>query len=248
MRNLPEPYDTLRNQTGSFYNVKIVRGNETYGMDKLKSITIEQAMFQGDGPQIGGVYSSQCTVKLRERSTNWPRAASFEVMLQLVSADGETVSQWFSMGTYYTDERHDDKRGNLQLIAFDGMLLMEQPWTDKVQNMPTDWPITAQSACNLLAEALGIQYDSRTVLDNTVPFIGLDTTSTARDTLAAVAAGMGGNWHMTPEGKLRLISLVAPPDDVRAIAGIAIAGISIVGDVGAFKLGESRLDVSQLPT
>lgn len=229
MRQTSELYKQLRTQTGSYYEVKIVRGDVTYGMNKLKSISVEQAMFEGSGPQIGGVYSSQCKVKLIEQSSNWPRAASFEVLIRIT--DGvQTDDSWLSMGTYYTDERHADKYGNLEIITFDDMLTLEQPWTDKVEDLPSAWPVTAKKACDMISEALGVQFDSRTVLDNTVPFIGLDTTSTARDTLAAVAAGMGGNWHITHERKLRLIPLVAPPDDVRAIAGIAIAGVSVVGD------------------
>lgn len=229
MRQTSELYQQLRTQTGSYYEVKIVRGDVTYGMDRLKSITIEQAMFDGNGPQIGCAYSSQCKVKLIEQSSNWPRAASFEVFIRIT--DGVlTDNNWLSMGTYYTDERHIDKYGNIEIIAFDDMLMLEQPWTDKVEDLPSEWPITAKAACDLIQEALEVQFDSRTVLDNTVPFIGLDTTATARETLAAVAAGMGGNWHITPDRKLRLIPLVTPTDDVRSIAGIAIAGVSIVGD------------------
>jgi len=229
MRQTSELYKQLRTQTGSYYEVKIVRGDVTYGMDKLKSIAVEQAMFDGCGPQIGGVYSSQCKVKLIEQSSNWPRAASFEVLTRITNGV-QTDDNWLSMGTYYTDERHADKYGNLEIITFDDMLTLEQPWTDKVQDLPSEWPVTAKKACDMISEALGVQYDSRTVLDNAVPFIGLDTTSTARETLSAVAAGMGGNWHITPEGKLRLIPFIAPVEDVRAIVGIAIAGVSKVGD------------------
>ena len=227
MRQTSELYKQLRTQTGSYYEVKIVRGDVTYGMNKLKSIAIAPAMFEGNGPQIGGVHSTTCKVKILEKSINWPRGAAFEVFIRIT--DGTDFDAWMSMGTYYTDERHSDKYGNLEIIAFDDMLTLEQPWTDKVQDLPSEWPVTAQSACSMLSEALGIQFDERTVLDNTVPFIGLDTTATARDTLAAVAAGMGGNWHVTPEGKLRLILLRNKVSEVPAIAGIAIAGISIVG-------------------
>lgn len=227
MRQTSELYKQFRTQTGSYYEVKIVRGDVTYGMNKLKSIAIDPAMFEGNGPQIGGVYSTTCKVKILERSINWPRGAAFEVFIRIT--DGTEFDDWMSIGTYYTDERHLDKYGNLEIIAFDAMLLLERPWTDKVE-IPPEWPVTAQSACDMLSEALGIQFDSRTVLDNTVPFIGLNTTATARDTLAAVAAGMGGNWHVTPEGKLRLIPLAIPNEDVRAIAGIAVVGVSVVGD------------------
>lgn len=227
MRQTSELYKQLREQAGYYYDVKIVCGNAIYGVDKLKSITIEQAMFEGNGPQIGGVYSSQCKVELLEESENWPRAASFEVFIRIT--DGIQTDDWMSMGVYYTDERHADKHGNLELIAFDSMLTLEQPWTDNLQNPPDSWPITAKAACDYIQEALGIQYDERNALDDTVPFIGLDTTSTARETLATIAAGLGGNWHVTPEGKLRLIPLYNHAITKPAIPGIAVTGVSVVG-------------------
>jgi len=175
MRQVSNLYNHLRTQTGFYYEVKVVRGGYTYGMNQLKSITICPSMFEGNGPQIGGVYSSQCKVKIVEQSINWPRGAAFEVFIRIT--DGIQFDDWMSMGEYYTDERHSDKYGNLDIIAFDEMLLLERPWTDKVE-IPPEWPVTAQSACSMLSEALGIQFDSRTVLDNTVPFIGLNTTAT----------------------------------------------------------------------
>lgn len=253
MRKFPQPFDELRIKEDSLYEIRVIQGETVYGMDKLKDISIDQALFDGAGPQLGGVYSCRCSVKLMVETSNWPRAASFEVQARIASADKSQHSEWFSFGTYYTDQRYADTFGNLTIKAYDGMLALEQTWIDKVAEIPSQWPITAKAACDLIEEALGVQFDSRTVLDNTIPFIGLNSTqttedieisedemkdaikdafrmTTARDTLATIAAGMGGNWHITPEGKLRLVPLLPPPDDVRAIAGIAIAGVSIVGD------------------
>lgn len=236
-------------KTGTRY-----RDKYTYGMDKLKSITIEQAMFEGNGPQIGGVYSSQCKVKLLEQSSNWPRAASFEVLIRITNGV-QTDNSWLSMGEYYTDERHADKYGNLEIITFDGMLTLEQPWTDKVSELPSEWPVTAQKACDMIQEALGVKFDSRTVLDDTIPFIGLDTTSTARETLAAVAAGMGGNWHITPDRKLWLIPLMAPiiedpssnENDQESIKlGMRVKDIDFGSEVGAITSVELEPSVGEI--
>lgn len=254
MRQVSQLYKTLRNQTGSYYEVRIVRepsgDSKVYGMDELKSITIDQALFQGSGPSIGGVNSTQCTAKIVEQSTNWPRAAEFEVQIRLT--DDEQYSEWLSMGTYYTDERRIDKYGNLEIIGFDKMLLLEQSWTDKVENLPESWPITVHDAAELLEEATDIEIDERTQLDNSVPCIGLNTRSTAREVYASIAAIMGGNWTITPEGKLHLVRLWNYQPGSSAIAGIAIAGLAIVGstdpaieggDVGYVVLGQNVVDL-----
>lgn len=232
MRQIPEPYNTLRSQTGSYYEVKVIRGATTYGMDKLKSIKIKQALFEDDGPQVGGASSTTCEVHLLENSENWPRTAKFNVQIRLSSEDGSTHSIWFSVGKFYTDQRKG-KNGNLKIIGYDLMLKTEQPWTDKVNILPEEWPITAQAAANLLHQAIGIEYDEQTVLDDTTPYIGLDTTSTARDVLKSIAAGCGGNWCVTSDEKFRLVPLNNIHHSVNtAIAGIAVAGVAVVGISG----------------
>lgn len=225
MRQIPEPYNTLRSQTGSYYEVKVIRGATTYGMDKLKSINIKQALFEDDGPQVGGVNSTMCEVHLLEDSENWPRTAKFDVQIRLSSADGSTHSIWFSVGKFYTDQRKG-KNGNLKIIGYDMMMQMEQSWTDKVSTMPEEWPVTAYEAAYLLSQAIGIEYDTQTELDDTTPYIGLDTTSTARDVLKSIAAGCGGNWYVTSEEKLWLIPLnlyAANPSTNQVDIGTSVA-------------------------
>ena len=235
MRQTSALYNQLRSQTGTYYEVQVIRDPDgefvIYGMDKLKSIEIMPALFQGNGPQVGGTNSAQCNIKIVEDTVNWPRAASFEVRVRLTDGTDEEghYSEWLSMGVYYTDERTFDKYGNLSIIGFDGMLLLEQSWTDKVEELPSSWPITAHTAAELLEEAVGIVFDERTIFDNSTPFIGLNTKSTARDVLSLIAAGMGGNWQMTADRKLYLVPLQDRIAGISAVAGVAIAGMSIVG-------------------
>ena len=231
MRETSALYKSLRTATGSYYEVEVVRGNTTYTMADLKSIEITPALYEDAGPQIGHTHSTQCKLKLIERSANWPRMASFTVRVRLSSADGLQKSEWLSMGTYYTDERSEEKYGDLSIIAFDGMLLLEQSWTDKIpaEQVPESWPITGRAACTLLTAAVGCVFDNITDIDDEVAFVGLDTTKTARDVLNDIAAGNGGNWQMTAEGHLRFVGMASSTEGVPAIAGVAVAGISIVG-------------------
>lgn len=199
-------------------------------MDSLKTIRISSALFENSGPQIGGVHSALCEMKLKEISSKWPRMASFTVNVRLT--DGTTDSEWLTLGTFYTDHRSTDKYGNLYITAFDSMLMLEQQWTDKVldQIRQLDWPITARKAADLVSEATGVNIDaSSSALDDETQFIGLDTTSTARDVLTSIAVGCGGNWMLTQEGNLRLVSLKRTVDANPAIADIAIADLTVVG-------------------
>jgi len=186
--------------------VQVIQGGNVYGTDVLKKIKIAPALFEGNGPSIGNTNSTQCNLTLRLDSGVWPRAAEFKVRVRLVSDDGLQQSEWLDMGTFYTDERSKTKGGDLNIIAFDAMLKTETSWTDKV-TLPDNWPITARAAANLISTATGIEIESISELDNTVAFVGLDTASTAREGLGTIAAGLGGNWNISAENKLRLVRM-----------------------------------------
>ena len=231
MVNTSNDYKALRNDINALYEIRILRGPIEYGMDRITSCTIDHSLFSGDGPQIGGTVSARCDLTLIEDTENWPRMASFNVQFRLVSRDGLMTSEWISFGQFYTDERSNDYEGYLTIIAFDGMMLLEQSWTDKIdsEDLPSAWPITSKAAADLLVIATGVEIDPDTVLDDTYAFIGLDTTSTAREVWATIAAGNGGNCVITRQGKIRLVPLNVGESGDSAIAGVAVASIAVSG-------------------
>lgn len=232
MRDRSSTYQALRAQTGSFYEIEVLQGNRTYGLGDLFELKISPKLFDGSGPSIGNTYSTVCEMTLREESANWPRMASFSVHMRLCSADGETKSEWLSMGTYYTDERVQNVgSGKLTITGYDRMLQTEQFWTDVVpeEDLPENWPITAKAWLDMIEDAGLVTQDSRNDIDDTVAFIGLNTASTVRDVLQTIASAHGGNWIFTPDDKLRLVPLANGRSKGSAVAGIAIAGIAVVG-------------------
>ena len=133
MRQTSALYKAIRNQPGYHYNVNVICNDTetTYGMDKLKSVHIKPMLFPENGPSIGNACSTECDIVLIEDSENWPRMAEFEVKVQIMSEDNTHVSEWLTMGTFYTDERAYTVTGDLSIIGFDFMLTMEQYWTDR---------------------------------------------------------------------------------------------------------------------
>ena len=230
MRQTSALYKIIRQQPGYHYNVNVICNDTetTYGMNKLKSVHIKPMLFPENGPSIGNACSTECDIVLIEDSENWPRMAEFEVKVQIMSENNTQVSEWLTMGTFYTDERAYTVTGDLSIIGFDAMLTMEQYWTDKV-DLPANWPITARAWCDIIADAGLAEFDTRNSIDNSVAFIGLDTSSTVRDKLKDIGSAHGGNWVMTEDGKLRLVPFTNVAAGNSAIAGIAIAGIAIVG-------------------
>lgn len=227
MRTTSALYKQLRSLPGSHYKVKVICGLTEYGMNVLKSVQISTGLFMESGPSIGNACSARCDVKLIGNPVNWPRMESFEVKIQLLSEDETQASEWLTMGTFYTDERSYE--GNtLTISGYDIMLMTEQSWTDKI-TPPVEWPVTAKAWCDMIEDANLFEFDSRSQLDNSIAFVGLDTTSTIREKLKDIASAHGANWVITPEGKLRLIPFSNLLLGDCAIAGIAIAGSAVVG-------------------
>ena len=233
MRQTSADYKRIKAQVGSWYEVNVVVGNTVYGMDTLKSCKITQALFTKNAPTVGGTASAQCSLTLLEEKENWPRGGEFDVRVRVWDAAETEHSEWLTLGTFYTDERVQSG-STLEIYALDAMMRTEQSWIDKIpeEDFPTTWPITAKKAVDLICEVLDLTLDSRTELDDELAFVGLNEAITARDVLASCAAAMGGSFRITPEGKLLLVPLSYTGIDPgsAAIPGIAIAGITIIGD------------------
>ena len=231
MREVSETYKALREAVGSWYEVRLVLDGAIYDSYDIMRMVVHQSCLSDEaGPAIGGTVSNWCDITLDESSENWPRMAEFEIQVRLVSEDAETMSEWLSFGTYYTDTR-EESDGYLRITAYDAMLLLQQSWTDKIPaaDRPSSWPITAAAAAALLAETTGISLDPQDTLDNTVAFVGLNTLSTARDVWRDIAAAHGCNAVITTDGYIHLIPLTNTEATGSAIAGIAVAGIAVVG-------------------
>ena len=236
MRTTSALYKSLRSAVGSYYDVEVINGLTTYTVEDLVSIQISSRLLKDEGISLGNTCSAECKLKLRESSDNWARMSSFSVRARLSSYDGTQKSEWLNLGTYYTDERSEDKYGNLQIIGYDEMLKLEIGWTTVVpeEDIPATFPITAKAMATLLATHVGFTIDNPDNIDDTLAFVGLDTTLTAREYMSMIASGCGSSWVVTMDNKFRLVPLIngATPDEY-AIAGIAIAGVAVVGTSSA---------------
>lgn len=217
MKTASAIYKMLRVLDTSWYEIRVVQGNNIYGLDKLKSVTMHPMLTAESGISVGNACSTECRITLLEESQYWPRMAQFTVDFRISSGPGGTKSEWITAGTFYTDERSEDKDGNLSIIAFDGMMKADQSWTDKIPSasLPATWPITAYDWASMIQDAELATFYDLTQLDDNVAFIGLDTTTSIRDVLKSIAAVHAGNWMMTADEKLKLIQFenVTEPEE-----------------------------------
>jgi len=210
MKAASSTYKILRAVDTSQYEWRVLQGENIYELDQLKSITVSFALTTKSGIDIGNANAAECRMTLIEESANWQRMAQFTIQFRICTPAGTTKSEWITLGVFYTDERSEDKAGNLSIIGFDAMLKLEQTWADKIpeQYLPASFPITAYAWANMIELAGLADFEDLTQLDNTTAFVGLNTTSTIRDVLKSIAAVHAGNWMMTTSETLNLMQFV----------------------------------------
>lgn len=224
MKTASATYKILRAVDTSYYEWRVLQGVNIYELNRLKSINITFSLTSKSGIDIGNANAAECRMTLLEESANWQRMAMFTVQFRICSAGGGTKSEWLTLGKFYTDERSEDQQGNLSIIAFDAMLKLEQTWSDKIPEalLPASYPITAKAWATMIQSAGLATFADLTQLDDTVAFVGLNTTSTIRDVLKSIAAVHGGNWTVLTNENLKLIQYENVFDGTKTVSGSLI--------------------------
>ena len=207
MKAASATYKILRALDTSKYEWRVLQSDKTYEIDKLRSISVSYSLTTEDGIDIGNANSAKCQLTLVEESANWQRMAKFTVQFRICSAAGGTYSEWITLGKFYTDQRSEDKFGNLTIIGYDAMLKLETTWADKIPSasLPSVWPITAKAWATMIDTAGLADFEDLTQLNDTVAFVGLNTASTVRDVLKDIAVVHAGNWMVTTTETLNLV-------------------------------------------
>lgn len=180
---------------------------------------------------VGNVVSACCAVSVRAASSAIPRSAVVHIKHRLVSADGATVSEWLPAGTFYISRRRVDPiNGVVILECYDALLKSNE---DMPELPGVTYPISMTVAAQTIAQIIGVDIDSRTVIQTGAEYvIGAPTAGTTmRDILATIAGANAGNWIMTPSGKLRLVPVV---DVTGAASPLAVSGV-----IGGIQIGDA---------
>ena len=202
----------------------------------MSSPVINRALTQA-GMAVGNAVSATCQLSIQTNAVI-PRAA--EVVVRMRLTDGTTTSEWLPAGTFYISRRtRDPVTGVLTLECYDALLkdnaLMPEllPWTTGSGEVMTtgngewlyftaNYPRRMADLAADLALVLGVEIDPRTQLATGSAYtIGsVEPGTTIHDVLAQIAAANGGNWIITPAGKLRLVPLVSAAGAASATANV----------------------------
>ena len=217
---------------------------------EMSNPIISRALVQ-DGMSVGNVVSATCQVAILTDDAI-PRAAQVQIQMRLT--DGTTASEWLPAGTFYISRRRRDPvTGILTLDCYDALLKANalfqddtEPWTDENGNVITteagdaiyfslvSYPCAMTDAVDYITQLLGLELDSRTELATGSIYTVEEPESgtTIRDVLSRIGAANGGNWIVTPEGKLRLVPLVS----ATGAAGASTDVVDVVAVTGALSV------------
>ena len=201
---------------------------------------IARALMQ-DGLSAGNAVSASCAFSLRAQG-QIPKAA--QVIVEARLTDGVTASEWLPQGAFYISRRSlDPVTGRLSLECYDALLKANAVWEPSAGS----WPRRMADVAAELAALIGVAQDPRNALDSGLTMDEPTAGATVRDVLGGIAAAHGGNWIISPAGKLRLVPLTGSADAAEvpgvlgrmsAVGAQAITGVRCETEDGTFLAGD----------
>lgn len=166
-----------------------------------------------ENPGFGSCASRTLELRILPSETI-PRSAKIQVFCRLTA--GDQISEWIKKGEFFVSRRERDKRtGIVTIKAFDAMLRANDVWLNESYSA-VNWPMSQEDAVNDIANRMGVEVDSRTVLPTEFPVdypVDENGDLTMWNVLCYIAVSNAGNWIITDDGKLRLLVFGALPKE-----------------------------------
>lgn len=207
MRDRSNTWISLASRGEFEIEAKAVIGGVEY--TAITAPVIDRGLFASEALSVGNCIaaSAEFTVMTTD---SIPKSAQVVIIGRL--KNGSTTSEWKEFGTFWINQRHTDD-DLITLECFDAMLKANQAYVD--DSDPTGrigWPKSMQACVSEIAQRMGVSIDSRTTIKTTSPYVvPYPSKLTMLQVLGYIGGCHGGNWIITPEGKLRLVPLVSPP-------------------------------------
>ena len=228
MRSVSNTWKQIFQAPNHLTDVKIEIDGVDYSMDDLYAVNQDRTVFSSGSPEVGACIASSLSFDIVPRG-RVPRMAEVTLYNRLATWDRSNTSEWLVMGTYFIDTRSKTDDGlKMRFTAYDSMLKCDLPYSENTAL--SEWPADEEDVVEDIADAIGVEVDSRTVLAGyDVPY---PNDYTMREILGYIGAANGGNWIITPENKLMLVRLsggnsyLGADDDTAILFGDSIIVLS----------------------
>lgn len=193
-----------------------------YGPEAEVEHSVDNGLFEEFS--IGNAATAQITVSLYAEDI--PRAATIKRYIRL--RNGSQASEWLPKGVFFTNRRSEDD-GYWTVDAYDSMRKSEVVWEP---DQSINFPLSMPNAVKEFARIMQVEIDPRTKLNSKYTIDYPANEYTIRNELCYIAAAHCGNWIITDEGKLLLVSLFSIPDETSCLVSeygdaIILGGVAI---------------------
>lgn len=194
-----------------------------YGPDKEVEHSVDSGLFEDFG--FGNACIAQLTLSLY--ADDIPRGAAIKRSVRLVK--GDQTTEWIPKGTFFINRRAEDD-GYWTVEAYDSMRKAENVWEP---DQSLTFPLSMPNAVKEFARIMDVAVDSRTALNSAYTIDYPANDYTIRDELRYIAAAHGGNFIITDENKLLLVSLFSAPEETNYLVtedgdAITFGGVRIL--------------------
>ena len=212
MYQTSQTWNTIVASGSYWYQTQVIIDGVTYAQSQIMELSTDWRVFSEEQPTVGACLSGEISLKMLKPSATIQRMASLRPQVRVTN--GSSTSEWIPQGYYYIDTREESKNDdNLPVVSFhgyDAMLKTEAYFG----NVNSGWPKTDTQTVNLIASTIGVSVDSRTTSAMGKNYsISAPIGYTMRETLSNIGAMYAGNWIITMEGKLLLVTLNGIPEE-----------------------------------
>lgn len=224
MQSVSDTYRSLLADERHRKEVRLDVAGVSYSEDEIITMTTTAALFADGCLSVGSAVAREIDVSLLPKGSI-PRMAQLRPYVRVVL--GGQASEWIPKGVFWLDTRETDAgTGVMTIHGFDDMLKSEQVWKP-AQSLT--FPMTFRAAAKICAGIMGVELDNESDIPTRWEVDYPANDYTVRDILRYIAAGSGGNFVMTDEGKLRLVKLNALPEETSLLVNEAGDAITFGG-------------------
>ena len=218
MQKRPKGWETARDDPNHVGELLITIDGTQYTGEDIASCEIERDLLENT-VEVGNATAAVLTLEINQKGTIAKRA-KVVVQYRLVLDDAKT--DYIPQGTYWINMREASGR-YLKLTCYDAMLMGQQNYLS--DTTADDWPKQESDCVAEIAQRIGVELDSRNSIgtgDNHT--VSMPVGRTMRDVLQQIGAANGGNWCITPAGKLHLVPLAGTGDSLPEVSGAPDCG------------------------
>ena len=218
MQTRPKGWETARDDPNHIGELLVTINGTAYAAQDIVSCEIERNLLENTA-EVGNATAAVLTLEINQGEVI-PKRAKVVVQYRLALDDAKT--DYIPKGTYWINTREKDGC-YLKLTCYDAMLMAQQDYLGDVT--ADDWPQAEADCVAEIAQRIGVEIDPRTKIgtgDNHQ--VSMPVGRTMREVLEQIAAANGGNWCITPAGKLLLVPFAGTGDVLPAVSGAPDCG------------------------